>query len=132
MAAFSDPPVPGPLCAVHRVGDRLWFFGEIDESNADELAARTLVEIRAGAVGLDLSQVRFFAVAGIRILDAVQSAATFPNGGLLVVCSPEAMRTLRVCGLTGTNGLRFTEVPRPCLAARNERPFRREVGNRFH
>jgi len=132
MADFSDPPVPGPLCAVHRVGDRLWFSGEIDESNADELAARTLAEIRAGALGLDLSQVRFFAVAGVRILIAVQSAATFPDGGLPVVCSPETMRTLWVCGLTGTDGLRFTEAPRPCVAARNERPFRREVGNRFH
>ena len=71
-----------PLCEVQRIGDELWFFGEIDASNADELAARAVAELQAGAVGLDLSRVRFFAVAGLRIVLAAQASARSLDGGL--------------------------------------------------
>jgi anti-anti-sigma factor len=97
-----------PLCEVQRIGDELWFFGEIDASNAGELAARAVAELQAGAVGLDLSRVRFFAVAGLRIVLAAQASARSLDGGLPVVCSPEMMRTLQVCRLTDIDGLRLT------------------------
>jgi anti-anti-sigma regulatory factor len=125
MADSWDLAVPRTLCAVRRACDQLWFFGEIDESNADELAVRTVAEIRFGAVGLDLSRVRFFAVAGTRILLAARAASISLEDGLTVVCSAEVMRTLQLCRLVGTDGLRFTEAPRPCVAARNGRSSRR-------
>jgi len=78
------------VCGVQRIGDRLLSFGELDESNADDLATRAVSEIRAGVVGLDLSQVGFFAAAGVRLLSAARTATTL-DGGVLVVCSPEVI-----------------------------------------
>ena len=97
-----------PLCEAQRIGDELWFFGEIDASNAGELAARAVAELQAGAIRLDLSRVRFFAVAGLRIVLAAQASARSLDGGLPVVCSREVMRTLQVCRLTDVDGLRLT------------------------
>jgi anti-anti-sigma factor len=108
MADFWEPTAEPPLCTVQRIGDELCLFGEIDESNADELAACVVAEIRAGIIGLDLSLVRFFGVAGIRVLFAARTAATSRDGGLRVVCSPEVMRTLQLCRLTVLRGLHLT------------------------
>lgn len=106
-----EPALRRPLCGVQRVGDRLLFFGEIDESNADELATRAVSEIRAGVVGLDLSQVRFFAAAGVRMISAARTAMASLDGGVGVVCSPEVLRTLQLCRYTGVDGLRVTAAP---------------------
>lgn len=111
MADQWEPVVRRPLCGVQRVGDQLLFFGEIDESNADDLAARAASEIRAGVVRLDLSQVRFFAAAGVRMMAAARTATSPRDGGLRVVCSPEVIRTLRVCRYTGVDGLLVTPAP---------------------
>jgi anti-anti-sigma factor len=112
MADCWEPAVRRPpLCGVQRVGDQLLFFGEIDESNADELATRAVAEIRAGVVRLDLSQVRFFAAAGVRMMSAARIATNSHDAGLRVVCSPEVMRTLRMCRYTGVDGLRVTTAP---------------------
>jgi anti-anti-sigma regulatory factor len=107
MADHWEPAPRRPLCGVQRIGDRLLFFGEIDESNADDLATRALSEIRAGVVALDLSRVRFFAAAGVRMISAARTETTL-DGGVRVVCSPEVMRTLQLCRYTGVDGLRLT------------------------
>lgn len=111
MADYWEPAVRRPLCGVQRIGDELWFFGEIDESNTEDVTTRAVAEVGEGIVGLDLSQVRFFGAAGIRILSAIGSAATSPDGGMRVVCSPEVMRTLRVCRVTGIDGLLLAVAP---------------------
>jgi anti-anti-sigma regulatory factor len=111
MADSWEPATRRTLCGVQRTGDELWFFGEIDESNADNLASRATAEIRAGATCLNLSQVWFFAAAGRRIVLAAQSSAPSRDGGIRVVCSPEAMRALRLGQLAGLDGLRLTAAP---------------------
>jgi anti-anti-sigma regulatory factor len=111
VADYSEPVVRRPLCGVQRIGDDLWFFGDIDESNADELAARAATELRTGVVGLNLSQVRFFAAAGVRLLFAARTATGFPDGGVPVVCSAQVMRTLRLCRYTRVDGLRVSAAP---------------------
>lgn len=68
-------------------------------------------EVRAGIACLDLSQVRFFAAAGVRMIFAAHTAATSPDGGIRVVCSTDVMQTLQLCRLTGTNGLHVTATP---------------------
>lgn len=88
-----EPALPPPLCEVPRAGDELWFSGEIHESNADDLAARTVAEIHAGIICLDLSAVRFFAAAGVRMMFTIRASATSLDGGVRVVCSPQVMRT---------------------------------------
>jgi hypothetical protein len=54
MADDGEPALRRPLCGVQRIGDRLLFFGEIDESNADELARRAVSEI-GGASSVSIS-----------------------------------------------------------------------------
>jgi anti-anti-sigma factor len=111
MADIWEPAVRRPLCDVQRVRDELWFCGEIDESNADGLAERAVAEIRAGVACLDLSQVRFFGAAGVRMMFALRAAAASLDGGVRVVCSPEVMRTLQVCRLTAVDGLWMMAAP---------------------
>lgn len=111
MTDSRQPAVRPPLCGVRRVGDNLLFFGEIDQSNADDLAARAVAGIQTGIVCLNLSQVRFFSAAGIRMMVAAHTAATSVTGGLRVVCSAEVMRILQLCRLTGVDGLRLTPAP---------------------
>lgn len=101
----------GPLCTFQRIGDELRFVGAIDASNAEDLAARATAEVKTGVACLDLSQVRFFGAAGVRMLFAVHAAAL--DGGMRVVCSPEVMRTLRVCRVTRVDGLPVTAAPDP-------------------
>ncbi len=92
----------------------MWFTGEIDQSNADELAARAVAEVRAGTACPDLSQVRFFGAAGLRVMFAAQAVATSLDGGIRVVCSPEVMRTLQICRFTVDHGLlRMAHEPPP-------------------
>lgn len=112
MADSSEPAARGTWCDVRRIGDELWFAGAVDESNADDLAARAVAEIRTGTVCLDLSQVRFFGVAGTRMVFAARAAAAALDGHVRVVCSREVMRTLELCRLTGVDGLRLSPVPR--------------------
>jgi anti-anti-sigma regulatory factor len=97
---------------VRRVDDELWFSGAVDESNADDLAARAVAEIRAGVVCLDLSQVWFFGAAGTRMMFAARAAAAALDVRMRVVCSREVMRTLELCRLTAVDGLRLSPVPR--------------------
>jgi anti-anti-sigma factor len=111
MADASEPAARRLRCDVQRIGDELWFSGAVDESNADDLTALAVAEIRAGIVCLDLSQVRFFAAAGIRLLFATRSAAAALDGRVRVVCSREVMRTLELCRLTAIDGLRMSPAP---------------------
>jgi anti-anti-sigma factor len=112
MADSSEPAARRLHCDVQRIGDELWFSGEVDESNADELTARAVAEIRAGTVCLDLSQVRFFGAAGTRMMFAARAAAAALDGQVRVVCSREVMRTLELCRLTAVDGLLLRPVPR--------------------
>jgi anti-anti-sigma factor len=108
MAESWGAGVRRPLCGVQRIGDELLFFGEIDESNADDLAAQSVAEIKAGVVTLDLSHVRFFGAAGVRLIFAARTVASADGVRMGVVCSPEVMRTLEVCRLDGLDGVRLT------------------------
>jgi anti-anti-sigma factor len=112
MADSAEPAARSLRCDVRRIGDELWFFGEVDETNADDLTARAVAEIRDGTVCLDLSQVRFFGAAGTRMMFAARAAAAAVDGQVRVVCSREVMRTLELCRLTAVDGLRLRPVPR--------------------
>src|SRR5690349_20826344 len=86
MADSAEPAARSLRCDVRRIGDELWFFGEVDETNADDLTARAVAEIRDGTVCLDLSQVRFFGAAGTRMMFAARAAAAAVDGQVRVVC----------------------------------------------
>lgn len=111
MADFLEPEVSRPLCLVERVGDELWLSGEIDISNAEDLSLLIAEEARAGVRRLNLTRVRFFSAAGIRMMIAVGTATALPDGGIPVVCSAAVTRALRLCRLTHVDGLRLITAP---------------------
>jgi anti-anti-sigma regulatory factor len=64
-------------------------------------------------VCLDLTQVRFFSAAGIRIMFTAGAATAGLDGGLQVVCSAVVMRILEICKFTRIDGLRLSAASEP-------------------
>jgi len=92
------------------VGDRLWVRGEIDFSNADRFAAVLRAVVASGLHRVDLSEVEFCAVAGIR---AMLSATDQPRRGAAAV-TLEAVpavvaRLLRLTGAADHPNLQLSE-----------------------
>jgi hypothetical protein len=99
-----------PPCSVERAGNEPRFFDEIDDSNADDPSRRVTAEFKAGGVSLDLSQVRFYCVARVRMMLAARSAAGGLDGGLRV-CSAAVTRILQVCGRWLVDSLPLSSAP---------------------
>ena len=92
-------------CSVHRDGATILLVGDIDLGNRAEITARMGLGIRA----LDLTGVRYFGAAGVRlVLDAF---AGRPFAGTLHVrCAPSVFRVMRISGLLDVEGLVVTEA----------------------
>jgi anti-anti-sigma factor len=73
------------------VGDRLRVRGEIDADNVDEFARVLRSAVSAGVSKVDLSEVRFFAVAGVRAL-LVAAELLHDKGQPLTVIDPHVGR----------------------------------------
>ena len=97
------------LCAVH---------GEIDISNVAELEDGLAEGFRRGpSVVADLSEVHFFASAGVRAL--VDAIETQPRSHVLgVVTGPGVDTILRICGLAAATVCRpdLDSANRACMA----------------
>lgn len=110
LAQGADEPV---LCTVR---------GEIDISNVEELSDGLTEAFRQGpAVVADLSEVTFFASAGVRALfDAcLLECPSGPERILGVVTGPGVDTILRICGLSTVAVCRPDReaAGRACLAA---------------
>jgi anti-anti-sigma factor len=88
------------LCWAERDGEVLRLGGEIDICNAPEVTDWIVTAVRDGASHLDLSAVRFCGAAGVRALLTGRDAVCADDGRLHVICSPQVLRALWVCGLT--------------------------------
>ncbi|MFB9718113.1 STAS domain-containing protein [Planobispora longispora] len=73
--------------------------GDIDLVNAAEIADRLVAEVEAGAWHLDLSEVDYCGVAGLRALLAACDALRARGGTLRLTCSPSVLRALEICEL---------------------------------
>jgi anti-anti-sigma factor len=97
------------LCSVRRDGAAVRLTGEIDEANWAMIAKRIALEVGAGAVHLDLTQLRYCGAAGVRAL--LQGRQALPPGSALhLSCSPPVFRVLEICGLVGADALIVTRV----------------------
>jgi anti-anti-sigma factor len=97
------------LCSVQRDGAAVRLTGEIDEANWVMIAERIALEVGAGAVHLDLTQLRYCGAAGVRAL--LQGRQALPPGSALhLSCSPPVFRVLDICGLVGADALIVTRV----------------------
>jgi anti-anti-sigma factor len=92
------------LCTIRRDGPVLRLIGDIEQANWQDVADRIAAEIRAGAVRLDLTQVRFFGAAGVRAL--MKGCEARPGDVILQLsCAPVVFRALQICGLLNISGL---------------------------
>jgi anti-anti-sigma factor len=97
------------LCSVRRDGTAVRLTGEIDEANWSAIAERIALEIAAGAVRLDLTQLGYCGAAGVRAL--LHGRRALPSGSTLhLTCSPLVFRVLHICGLVGAEGLMIKQV----------------------
>ena len=97
------------LCSVRRDGAAVRLTGEIDEANWAAIAERIALEIGAGAVHLDLTQLGYCGAAGVRAL--LHGRQALPFGSTLhLTCSPLVFRVLHICGLVGAEGLMIKQV----------------------
>jgi anti-anti-sigma factor len=96
-------------CSIHRDGVTLRLVGDIDLGNWAQVGDEVTAGVGSGVVGLDLTGVRYFGAAGVRVVlrgyDARPSGVT-----RRVTCAPLVLRVLRLSGLTGTDGLLVTEA----------------------
>lgn len=96
-------------CSIRREGVTLRVVGDIDLGNWAEVGEKVAAGVGSGAVTLDLTEVRYFGAAGVRVIlcgyDARPSGVT-----LRVRCAPLVFRVMRISGLTGTDGLIVTEA----------------------
>lgn len=97
------PGGPAELLAVERIRHPAGFalcvvHGEIDISNADDFRARlAMVVADEPAVVIDLTELRFLASAGLRVLFDV--AVSEPDRTVAVVLGPTTRRIAEICGL---------------------------------
>jgi anti-anti-sigma factor len=97
------------LCSVRRDGTAVRLTGEIDEANWAAIAERIALEIGAGAVHLDLTQLGYCGAAGVRAL--LQGRQVLPSGSTLhLTCSPLVFRVLQICGLIGADRLMIKQI----------------------
>lgn len=104
MTAKPDPP-PGQLTieiGMHSGVVLCSVCGEVDINTADDLRAGVTSAFATGpAVVVDLSELSFFASAGVRVL--LETANGLAPGARLAVVSGAATSTvLELCGLSGT------------------------------
>jgi anti-anti-sigma factor len=92
-------------CQVTWADELVTLSGEIDELNADTIAARLCAGLAGTVVTLDLTSVAFFSAAGIRLLAKVGSGARGADTIVHVNCSPGVWRIVTLCGATGLPGL---------------------------
>ncbi|GAA0897578.1 hypothetical protein GCM10009557_72390 [Virgisporangium ochraceum] len=99
-------PSRADRCSVHRDGSVLHLVGDIDIGNWSMLRERVAAEIGAGVRTLDLTAVRYFGAAGVRVvLDAR------PSGGTPTVrCAPAVYRVMRISDLLDEEGLVVTDA----------------------
>jgi anti-anti-sigma factor len=83
--------------------------GDIDLGNWADIRGRMAVEMAAGIRRVDLTGVRYFGAAGVRVvLDAFEAR---PSGATVhVTCAPSVFRVMRISGLLDTDGLVITEA----------------------
>ncbi|GIH80028.1 hypothetical protein Plo01_64570 [Planobispora longispora] len=93
------PPPQAELCSVRRERQAVRLRGDIDLVNAAEIADRLVAEVEAGAWHLDLSEVDYCGVAGLRALLAACDALRARGGTLRLTCSPSVLRALEICEL---------------------------------
>lgn len=94
--------------------DQLWIRGEVDASNADRLVQVLSASITDGPPVINLSELDFCAVAGVRaFLEAAD--ALYPGRELVLVgVSPLLTKTFTITGCDNHPALRL--VPRECSA----------------
>ncbi len=91
-------------CSLYREGATVRLVGDVDLGNWAEIGGQL-----AGLRTLDLTGVRYFGAAGVRVLlDAL--AARSLGETLHVTCSPSVYRVLRISDLLDTEGLVVTEA----------------------
>jgi anti-anti-sigma factor len=111
------PTGPDGLCLVWRDGDRLCLDGDIDQTNADVLRPDLIEDIRAGVVDFDLTSVRFFGAAGVRLLLGLRAEASDRGTVLRVACAPMVRRVLDICGVSDHEAWTLMGPPEPGRAA---------------
>jgi anti-anti-sigma factor len=79
--------------------------GEIDELNADTVADRLCAGLAGPVMVVDLTAVRFFSAAGVRMLAKLGVAASGVDAIAHVTCSSAVWRIMDVCGGTDLPGL---------------------------
>jgi anti-anti-sigma factor len=91
-------------------GDQLWIRGELDASNADRFARVLNASVSDGVTVVNLSELDFCAVAGVRaFLEAAD--ALYPGRELMLIgASPFLARTFSITGCDNHPALRL--VPR--------------------
>jgi anti-anti-sigma factor len=83
---------------VWRDGDTLRMDGDIDQTNADRLTPTMIADLRDGVTEIDMTGIRFFGAAGVRLLLQLRGEAYGRGSVLRIACSPTVRRVLEVCG----------------------------------
>lgn len=96
-------------CSIHRDGATVRLAGDIDVGNWVDIGGRVAAEVGTGCRYLDLTAMRYFGAAGVRVVLKAHGAR--PAGVTLqVVCAPSVFRVMRISGLLVTEGLVVTEA----------------------
>jgi anti-anti-sigma factor len=112
MLAVHHRAVEDKDWAAEMAGDRLRVRGEIDASNADRFATVLHAAVAEGLRLVDLSGLRFCALAGARVLASASSFISDPQHGgaplALVEVNPGLVKLLRLTGFADDPGLQLT------------------------
>ncbi len=73
--------------------------GDVDVFTGDDVEELLVAEVGGGADQVDLSEVGFFGLAGVRVLQAGADAARLRGTQLEVLCPPSVLRLLEICGV---------------------------------
>ena len=87
------------LWSGHREGSVLRIRGDVDVFTAEDIEERLVTEVLDGAVQVDLSEVEFFGLAGVRVLQAGADVARSRGAVREIQCPPAVMRLLEICGV---------------------------------
>jgi anti-anti-sigma factor len=85
------------LWSARREGSVLRVRGEIDVFTADDVQERLIAGVVEGIDRVDLAEVGFFGLAGVRVLLAAAQEARARGALLEVVCPPAVLRLLEIC-----------------------------------